>query len=135
MASLLLSIVGPDRAIADETVASAVLPGREGYLGVMAGHVPLIAALRAGVLEYVDLSGVRHHVYIGGGFAEVRDGKLIVLADEAAAAKDLDAAEAERSLDEARRALRGESNNTVSSDAVEEVERAMHRLRAARQDR
>ena len=101
----------------------------------MAGHVPMVAALRPGVLEYTDLGGARHNVYIGGGFAEIGHDSVTVLADEARRAADLDASDAERDLNEARKALRGEPSSIGTMDAIEEIERATARLRAARQVR
>lgn len=127
-----LSVVGPDAEIVRESVVSLVAPGTEGYFGVMGGHVPLVAALRPGIVEYADLSGNRHSVYIGGGFCEVGPDAVTVLADEARRAVELDAAQAEADLAEARRALRGEESSISTMDAVEEIERATARLRAAR---
>ena len=49
-----LSIVAPDREVVAENVTSVVAPGSSGYFGVMAGHLPLVAALKPGLLEYLD---------------------------------------------------------------------------------
>jgi F-type H+-transporting ATPase subunit epsilon len=130
-----LSVVAPDKAVVEEQVTSVVAPGVEGYIGVMAGHLPLIAALKPGLLEYVDTHNQRQYVYIGGGFAEVRDNRMTILADEAEHSKNIDLARAEAALEEARRSLRGEDSRTNSQDAVQEVERAMQRYRAARINR
>lgn len=130
-----LSVVAPDKSVVEEEVRSVVAPGSEGYFGVMAGHVPLVFALKPGLLEYRDPSGNAHFVYIGGGFAEVQPTKVTVLADEAQLAKEIDLAEAEQQLESARRALRGEESNLNSMDAVVEIERAMSRIRAARSAR
>lgn len=127
-----LSVVGPDAEIVRESVVSLVAPGTEGYFGVMGGHVPLVAALRPGLVEYSDLTGNRHSIYIGGGFCEVGPDAVTVLADEAKRATELDMSEAEATLAEARRALRGEDSSINSEDAVQEIERATARLRAAR---
>jgi F-type H+-transporting ATPase subunit epsilon len=132
---LLLSVVSPDRSVVEESVNSTTLPGVDGYFGVMAGHVPLIAALKPGLLEYVDRTGNRHYVYLGGGFADVNGEKVTVLADEAQRAHEIDMTRAEQHLEEARKALRGESSTVSPEDAVEEVERAMNRVRAARAHR
>lgn len=127
-----LSVVAPDRLVVEDQAISVVAPGSEGYFGVMAGHVPLIAALRPGILEYLDAQNQRHYVYTGGGFAEVTGGRVTILADEAAKAEDLTVAEAEADLEDARKALRGEATGTTSETAVIEIERAVARLRAAR---
>jgi F-type H+-transporting ATPase subunit epsilon len=130
-----LSVVAPDRSVVEDQVLSVVAPGSEGYFGVMAGHVPLIAALKPGILEYLDSNNQRHFVYTGGGFAEVTGSRVTILADEASLAKDIDVADAERRLDEARRALRGEPSPIDSDQAVIELDRAIERLRAARLSR
>ena len=129
---ILLSVVAPDKSVVEEHVVSTILPGVEGYFGVLAGHVPLIAALKAGLLEYVDRVGNRHFVYVGGGFADVNGHKVTVVADEAQQAREIDLARAEESLEDARRALRGDESGVSKEDAVLEVERAMNRVRAAR---
>lgn len=132
MADFHLSVVAPDKSVVEETVRSLVAPGIEGYFGVMAGHVPLVAALKPGILEYADHAGNRHFVYIGGGFAEVQPSQVTILADEAKLARDIDLSTAESDLESARRALRGEGTTLSNEDAVLEVERAMSRIRAAR---
>ncbi len=127
-----LSVVAPDKSVVEQDVVSATLPGSEGYFGVMAGHVPLIAALKAGLLEYVDRVGSRHFVYVGGGFVDVSGEKVTVLADEAQPAREIDLGRAEQLLEDARKALRGEDSTITKENAVEEVEKAMNRVRAAR---
>lgn len=125
-----LAVVAPDRSVMDEPVTSLVAPGFEGYIGVMAGHTPLIAALRPGVVEYTQ-NNQRYHIYVGGGFLEVRPDRVTVLADEASRATDIDLADAEAKLEECRRALRGEGSMSTEK-AVEEMERAIQRIRASR---
>src|SRR4051794_6517317 len=130
-----LSVVAPDKSVVEEEVRSVVAPGSEGYFGVLAGHVPFVFALKPGLLEYRDHAGNQHFVYIGGGFAEVQPSKVTVLADEAANARDIDISEAERMLESARAALRGDDSSMQSEHALVEIERATHRIRAARSAR
>lgn len=127
-----LSIVGPEGEIVATPVISFIAPGHDGYFGVMAGHEPMVAALRPGLLEYSDPTENRFHIYVSGGFVEISRTGATVLADEARRAQEIDASEAERELNEARMALRGESSAMTSSEAVEEIERATARLKAAR---
>lgn len=127
-----LSIVAPDRSVVDEPVSSVIAPGIEGYFGIMAGHMPLIAALRPGLLEYVDSNNQRNYVHLGGGFAEVSASRVTVLADEASLAKDIDIAQAEERLERARKALRGEVSGVGSEEAAREMEIAIQRIKAAR---
>lgn len=130
-----LSIVAPDRSVVEETVTSVIAPGQEGYFGVQGGHVPLIAALKPGILEYVDSTNNRSYVYMGGGFAEVAADRVTVLADEAQHSKEIDLSKAEEYLEEARKALRGEDSSMTHEEAVMEVEKAINRMKAARLNR
>jgi len=130
-----LSVVAPDRSVVETTALSLVAPGIDGYFGVQAGHVALVSALRPGLLEFIDDKNNRQYVYVGGGFVEVAKGKVTVLADEARLADEVLLAEAEKALEEARKALRGEASTIAQEDAVMEIERATARIRAARSTR
>jgi F-type H+-transporting ATPase subunit epsilon len=127
-----LSIVAPDRSVLDEPVQSVVMPGVEGYFGVLSGHLPLIAAMKAGLVEYVDANNQRHYVAVSGGFAEVMPDKVSILADAAERASDIDISRAEGSLERARNALQAGDSSMTQENAVAEVERAMNRLRVAK---
>lgn len=132
MSQFRLSVVAPDRTVVEEEVQSLVAPGHDGYLGVMKGHIPLIVALKPGLLEYRDLNGERETVAIGGGFMEVDGEHVTVLADQAERARDIDLRQAEEMLDRARRALRGEDSSMTSDEAAKEIEIALNRIKAAR---
>lgn len=131
-ADFTLSVVAPDREVVSTTAISLVAPGVDGYFGVLAGHVPVVSALRPGILEYLDGTNIRHHIYVGGGFVQVSGTSVTVLADEAHYAADLDVSEAEKDLEEARRALRGEESSMTQPEAMMEIDRATARLKAAR---
>jgi F-type H+-transporting ATPase subunit epsilon len=115
MSTLTLSVVAPDKSVVETEASSVVAPGTEGYFGVQPGHVPMVAALKPGLIEYMK-DNQRHYVYIGGGFAQVSPTLVTVLADEAEAA---------------RKALNGDGD-MGSEQATEELERAIQRMRAAR---
>ncbi len=127
-----LAVVAPDREVVSASAVSIVAPGVDGYFGVWAGHVPVVSALKPGILEYIDGSNIRHHVYVGGGFVQVGSDSVTVLADEARKASDLDVSEAETALEEARKALRGEDSTMTQPEALMELDRATARVKAAR---
>ena len=127
-----LSVVAPDRTVVDESVSSVIVPSVMGYMGIMADHEPAIIALKMGLLEYRDSSGSRRFVAIGGGFVEVSGEKVIVLADDARQATDIDIKAEEAAIEKARAALRGEDSAMTSGQAVEEIEKAMNRLKIAK---
>ncbi len=134
MATFQLSVVAPDRTVFEDQVTSVILPGVEGYLGVMSGHEPMLLALRTGIIEYDDANRQRNFVTVTGGFVEISESKVIVLAQDAIRSHEIDVAEAEKMLDEARKALRGESSSMTAAEATDEIERAVMRIKAARRN-
>jgi len=82
-------LVSPERLLLSTDAEMVTIPGTEGDMGVMAGHMPLISTLRPGVIA---VSGGDQRFYVMGGFAEVNPGKLTVLAEEAVPVAELSAA-------------------------------------------
>ena len=76
-----LSVLTPTQTLVDEPVQSIVVPGSEGYLGVLAHHAPLITALQPGTLSVRDASGNQREYHVSGGFFEVSNNRAILLAD------------------------------------------------------
>lgn len=131
-AAFSLSVVAPDRKVVETSVTSVVAPGSEGYLGVQSGHIPMIVALKPGLLEYKDTNSQQHYVALDGGFMEITGNTVIVIAEGASVAGEIDLKAAEAELEEARKALRGESSSLTSDQAAEAMDRAMNRIKAAR---
>jgi len=88
-------LVSPERLLLSTEAEMVTIPGTEGDMGVMAGHMPLISTLRPGV---ITVSGSNQRFYVLGGFAEVDPGKLTVLAEDAVPVAELDAAALDRRL-------------------------------------
>ena len=82
-----------------------VIPGTEGDVGVLPGHSLLIAAVRPGVIDIHEGGQVRESIFVAGGFAEVSPERCTVLAEEAVPVADIDRAEAEKRLEDAKQAL------------------------------
>jgi F-type H+-transporting ATPase subunit epsilon len=113
-----LEVVTPDRAVVREPVAEMQLPGREGYLGILPGHTPLLTELGIGTLSYRK-GDQTVYVAIAGGFAEVLSGRVLVLADAAQRADEIDEAHARTAVADAEKALSiGASNASTDWDAV-----------------
>jgi len=104
MAPLRLAIVTPSRALVETDADSVVAPGSEGEFGVLPGHAPLLAALKPGVVRYTAGSA-SGRVAIGGGFAEVTQERVTVLAPAADKPEQIDPAEADARCAQARAAL------------------------------
>ena len=84
-------LVSPERLLLSRQVDMVTVPGTEGYMGVIAGHAPLVSTLRAGMIDMQDDS-VDTRFFIRGGFAEINPGKITVLAEEAIPFRDIDIA-------------------------------------------
>jgi F-type H+-transporting ATPase subunit epsilon len=92
--ALTFEVVTPDRAIVKEQVDEVMLPGSEGYLGVLPGHAPLITTLQVGELWYRQ-GQEKKYLAVAFGFAEVLPDRVIVLAQIAEKAEDIDTSRAE----------------------------------------
>ena len=91
MAELHFEFVSPERVLFSGDVDQVDLPGIEGDMGILAGHAPLVTALRPGIVT-IFKGGAREPVVVIGGFAEVSPAGLTVLADRAMPRADFDGA-------------------------------------------
>ena len=80
-----LEVATPERLVLDAQVTEAELPAKEGYMGILPGHAALLTMLGAGTLTYSD-GGVKKAIDIDGGFVEIYDNHVRVLADKAGTA-------------------------------------------------
>jgi F-type H+-transporting ATPase subunit epsilon len=85
-------LVSPERLLLSEEAEMVTVPGTEGDMGVMAGHMPLISTLRPGVIDVKGGTNGDERFYVIGGFVEISPSKLTVLAEEAVPVAELDAA-------------------------------------------
>jgi F-type H+-transporting ATPase subunit epsilon len=92
--SLTLELVTPDRAIVRESVDEVQIPGAHGYLGVLPGHTPLLTTLQVGELWFRQ-GEEKFFVSVAFGFAEILPDRVVVLAQIAERAEDIDVARAE----------------------------------------
>jgi F-type H+-transporting ATPase subunit epsilon len=124
-----LEVATPERLLVDEQVTEAELPGQDGYMGVLAGHAPLLSALGAGVLTYQG--GGEQVLAIDGGFVEVFENHVRVLADHAEFGRDIQAESARRQLNEALEAMKNAHQQPDSDVALAAVKKALARVDAA----
>ena len=90
-----LQIITPERVVfAEEDIDSVTLPGSEGEMTILPQHAPLMTELQPGALVF-RRSGEETDVALAGGFVEVRDDKVVILADTAERSEEIDAARAE----------------------------------------
>jgi F-type H+-transporting ATPase subunit epsilon len=128
---LQLNIVSPDRLLVRDSVSAVTVPGKNGYIGVLPGHAPLLTELVPGELTYT-LQGVKHYLYVNWGFAEVLPDRVIVLVQSAERAEEIDVERAQKAKQRAEERLKRFSDpETDMERAREALRRAMARLEAA----
>jgi len=126
-----LQIVTPERHVLQETVESVEVPGKEGYLGILPGHAPLITELGIGILSYRKGAETRFLTVIDG-YAEVLPHRAIVLADVAERAEEIDVERTRRARERAQAELaRAGAGNEEWQRAELALQRALVRLQAA----
>jgi F-type H+-transporting ATPase subunit epsilon len=126
-----LDIVTPDRLVAHDAVTAVTIPGKDGYLGILPGHAPLLTELASGELVYTR-EGVQHGLAVNWGFAEVLGDRVIVLAQTCERAEEIDVERAEKAKARAEERLKRFSDPQVDMErARKALTRAMARLEAA----
>ena len=128
---LLLEIVTPERLAYSDTVDAVVLPGSEGELGVLPHHAPLVSMLGVGELR-IRKGGAEESFAIVGGFLQVRPDKVVVMAETADMASEIDLEKAQEARREAERALEtGYHEGADLSAARAALQQALLRIRVA----
>jgi F-type H+-transporting ATPase subunit epsilon len=128
---LQLEIVTPERLAYSDTVDSVQLPGSEGELGVLPHHAPLISTLGVGELK-IRKGGAEESFAIVGGFIQVRPDKVVVMAETADLASEIDLEKAQEARREAERALEsGYHEGADLSAARAALQQALLRIRVA----
>jgi len=125
-----LEIVTPEKRLVMETVDEVVLPGSEGFLGVLPGHAPLLTGLGIGELVY-RRGNVRHYLAITSGFAEVLPARVSVLAEVGERAEEIDLDRAQKARDRALGRMRGRDSETDFKRAQVALEKAVVRIQVA----
>ena len=124
-----LQIITPERVVFSEIgIDSVTLPGSEGELTLLPSHAPLMTALQPGPLVW-RRGGEEVDVALSGGFLEIRDDRVVVLADTAERSDEIDAARAEAARQRAAAALATREGEVDIASALAALGRAQARLR------
>ena len=128
--ALELEIATPERQLVRERVSEVELPGKDGYMGILPGHAALLGELGIGHLTY--LAGPkRWTLAVHGGFLEVLDDHVRVLADAAERAEDIDVERARSALRRAREVVLNPTGGAESAAALAAFDRAQARVDVA----
>ncbi len=127
---LQLEVVTPDKQVVQETVDYVSCPGIEGEFGVLKDHVALLSALKVGALRY-DKEGKEQYVFISGGFADVNENVITILAESAELAESIDKARAQEAQKRAEERLAKKDENLDVLRAELALQKAIVRLNLA----
>ncbi|HEX5873204.1 MAG TPA: F0F1 ATP synthase subunit epsilon [Pyrinomonadaceae bacterium] len=126
-----LEVVTPERRVLAEPVDMVTVPGLGGELGILPGHTPLISQLQTGVLTYVQ-DGKSFLLHVSGGFVEVREDHVSVLADVAERPEEIDVSRAKLSRERFEKQLNSWSGSDEDLEAARlEFDRSVVRLQLA----
>jgi F-type H+-transporting ATPase subunit epsilon len=132
MAELLeLEIATPAHPLVREQVTDVQIPGQDGYLGILPGHAALLCQLGAGILSYTVGGGAKRYLAVSGGFLEVLDDHVRVLADSAERAEDINIERARADLARAQEQLSSTAADADPSAALAAFKHAQARIDAA----
>jgi F-type H+-transporting ATPase subunit epsilon len=123
-------IVTPEKLVVRDVAEEMQIPGKNGYLGILPGHAPLITELAVGEISYRN-QGYTHRLAVAWGFAEVLPDKVTVLADRAERADEINVRRAEEAKQRAEERLKSADPNTDFDRAEQALQRADARLQVA----
>ena len=129
-----LEIVTPEKKVVDTAAEEVQIPGKNGYLGVMPGHAPLITELAVGEITFRENAGPstsEQRLAVAWGFAEVLPDKVTILAESAERPAEIDTARAQNAKDRAQQRLTSGDTNVDVERALDALHRAEVRLEVA----
>ena len=125
-----LEIVTPERLLVSDAAEEMQIPGKNGYLGILPQHAPLITELGVGEISYRK-GAQTQHLAVAWGFAEVLPDKVTILAEVAEKAEEIDVERARRAKERAEERLKKTGQDVDYTRAEIDLERAITRLRVA----
>jgi F-type H+-transporting ATPase subunit epsilon len=123
-------IVTPERQVVKDVAEEMEIPGRDGYLGILPGHAPLITELGVGEITYRN-ANVTHRFAVAWGFAEVLPDKVTILAETAERPTEIDVARAQKAKAQAEQILKTPDPNTDYPRTLDALARAENRIDVA----
>ena len=127
-----IEIATPERLLAREKAIRAQIPAKEGYIGVLPDHAPLLSELGIGAMTYTTPDDQRFSLAIRGGFLEINNNVVRVLSDIGERAQEIDVAQAEKDLKQAQEAMINPALGMDIAAALIAVKHAEARIEAAR---
>ncbi len=128
MSTFLLEIVTPERKVYSKDVQMIIVKGSEGELGILPQHIPLITPLRIAPITIKSNVNQKDFIVINGGFMEVRKDKVVILAESAELAEDIDIDRAKSAKERAEQRISDKKNQFDLIRAEQSLQRALARI-------
>jgi F-type H+-transporting ATPase subunit epsilon len=125
-----LEIVTPEKKVVDTPAEEVQIPAKDGYLGVLPGHAPLITELGVGEISFRE-GATEQRLAVAWGFAEVLPGKVTILAESAERPSEIDVARSRQAKERAEQRLAGGDSTVDVERALDSLQRAESRLDVA----
>ncbi len=121
MAAFHFELVSPERLLFSGNVEAVVVPGAEGAFTVLHDHAPVMAVLKAGVIEVDETQTKKQRLFVRGGFADVSSSGLTILAAQAIPVEELDAARLDSQIQDAEEDLKDAGTDEGKRLAAEKL--------------
>jgi F-type H+-transporting ATPase subunit epsilon len=125
-----LEIVTPEKKLVETSATEVQIPGKNGYLGILPGHAPLITELGIGEVKFHS-GRKEERLAVAGGFAEVLPARVTILADTAERPDEIDVERARKAKERAEQRLASGDTNVDVDHALEVIKKAATRLELA----
>jgi len=123
-------LVSPERLLLSDAADMVTVPGTEGYMGVMAGHAPIISTLRPGTITVQGATEGDIRYFVRGGFTEITTQKITVLAEEAIPLAEVNAATLDQRIKDAEEDVTATKSDAEKARAIEALD-DLKQVRAA----
>lgn len=136
MAHLHLTVTTPERVVLETEVRSVNVPTVDGEIGILQNHIPLVSILAPGELYLTTTKGEQEVMAVSGGFVEVRDNQIVILADTAEKAEEIDEVRAQAAREKAQALMQERATDDVGfADAQAAMAKELVRLKVVRKHR
>lgn len=129
--TLKLEVVTPEHRLVRDDATEITIPGRNGYIGILPGHAPLISELAVGEISYKTPAGQTKYLACAWGFAEVLPDKVTILAEVAELGEQINVTEAKQARERAQGVLKIQTHGEEYDAARRELELAENRIHVA----
>jgi F-type H+-transporting ATPase subunit epsilon len=125
-----LELCAPERAKSEMSATEIIVPGEGGVFTVLPGHTPILSTLLPGVVQAIDEAGETHFFAVSGGFAEVKENCVTILAEAFEFGKEIDFDRAQAAQERAEKRLKRSADDIAVARAERSLTRALARIDA-----